>query len=211
MRDASTQEVFDRDQRKAKPDEGCIDDGKLGESKQELIRDRGEGRRTGRFKIKAAKDCKYSELALAGKWIVAGRLWLEDNTPCETVYAIEQIAKFLPYTTRHGRRAIDRMYIARDAIYRAYGTSDLDEQLPKLLPSGRRGKSVIRMMLNEILNNGPAKPADFVNATFVSARLCQLVKQGDIKRQNGIYFADGQDVSTYQKRPRTIKVNDEAI
>ena len=212
MRDAYTQEVFDRDQGKTELDQGCINDGKLGESKQEPIRNRGKARRAGRFKIKAAKDCKCTELALAGKWIAASILWLEENTPCETSYAIEQITKFLPHSTRHGSKAIGRVRIARDAIRRAYRAIDLDEILPKfdrVVP--QKKPSVLSKMIDEIKKNGPIKGRDFVNVEFKTSRLGQLFTRGKLKRQNGVYFLDGQDVSTYQKRPRKIEVNDERV
>jgi len=137
-------------------------------------------------------------------------MWLEENTPCKATFAIEEIAKFLPHSTRHGSKSMDRMRIVRTAIRRACGTFDIGGDLPKVEKKKKTSSpSTISRMIDEIQKNGPAKPIDFVNVEFAHARLSNFLKKGAINRSNGIYFVGGQDVSTYQKRPRTIEVNDE--
>jgi hypothetical protein len=102
--------------------------------------------------------------------------------------------------------------IARDAIRRAYGTIDLNGILPKFNRAPPQKKpSVLSKMIDEIKKNGPIKGRDFVNVKFKNSRLGQLFARGKLKRQNEVYFLEGQDVSTYQKRPRTIEVDDATI
>lgn len=68
------------------------------------------------------------------KWISIAKQWLCENTPCDKLTALEQIAAKMPLTVRMNGAIANRSAIAKDAIVRCYKKKfcDLPSKLEKL-------------------------------------------------------------------------------
>lgn len=150
---------------------------------------------------------ELAEIALSGRWIKAGSMWLDQNTPCTIRQAVEGITSIMPFTIRGNNGTVaNRTQLARHvvSIYCGGLNKDLNFVIPRIEKS--KPASLESLIYEEIKAGGPVESRDFL-IKHASTMLFRLKSKGALLKLGRIYYIEGQDPATHVKRPRPTGKN----
>lgn len=157
-------------------------------------------------------DSQLIEIALSGRWITAGAIWIDQSAPCTVSEAIKGIIPIMPFTIRTSNGMVaTREILARDAVRRYCGgrKKELSFVIEKR-ETKTRSINVVQLMVAEIKANGPAKADDFA-IKYASSRLSNQVDRGNLLKSGRVYYAEGQDPLQYKPRQKKVVIENSQL